>query len=214
MDQRFVQRNPPVKLSGNFFNTDILFQRGMIDEIMRGLTTTSIETFDQFLTKEVTNHLFEEKHRPFSGMDLAALNIQRGRDHGLQPYNEYRVICNLTRARSFDDLRREVARPIIERLKRTYDHVDDVDLFTGGLIETPLHGGLVGPTFGCILGVQFKNLRNCDRFWYENSDPLIRFTDAQLSEIRKITLSKIICDNCEKVDSEQRSSFDLPDPFL
>lgn len=214
MDGIFSKRDPPVKLSDHFFNPDLLFQPGMLDEIMRGLTTVPIETFDQFLTSEVTNHLFEEKEKRFSGLDLAALNIQRGRDHGLQTYNEYRVLCNLTRARTFDDLSREVARPIIERLKKTYEHVDDIDLFPGGLIETPLHGGLLGPTFGCILGIQFRNLRKCDRFWYENVDPLVRFTDSQLTEIRKVTLSRLLCDNCEAVDSEQRSSFDLPDPFL
>ncbi|KAF2367927.1 hypothetical protein FHG87_001306 [Trinorchestia longiramus] len=214
MDGIFAKRDPPVKLSNHFFNPDLLYQPGMLDEIMRGLTTVPIETFDQFLTSEVTNHLFEEKEKKFSGLDLASLNIQRGRDHGLQTYNEYRVLCNLTRARTFDDLSREVARPIIERLKRTFDHVDDIDLFTGGLIETPLHGGLIGPTFGCIMGIQFRNLRKCDRFWYENADPLVRFTDSQLTEIRKVTMSRLLCDNCETVDSEQRSSFDLPDPFL
>ena len=70
---------------------------------------------------------------------------------------------------------------------------------SGGLAETPLHGGLVGPTFACIIGIQFRNLRKCDRFWYENSNPLIRFTEAQLAEVRKMTLSKILCDNCDQV---------------
>ena len=42
-----------------------------------------------------------------------------------------RAICNLTRADNFAGLRREIAPPVIERLKRTYAHVDDVDLFTG-----------------------------------------------------------------------------------
>ena len=72
-------------------------------------------------------------------------------------------------------------------------------IFLGGLAETPLHGGLVGPTFACIIGIQFRNLRKCDRFWYENGNPLIRFTEAQLAEIRKITLSKVICENCDEV---------------
>ena len=47
-----------------------------------------------------------------------------------------RSICNLTRADDFNDLRREIAVPVIERLRRTYDHVDDVDLFTGKYILT------------------------------------------------------------------------------
>nr|XP_045625957.1 uncharacterized protein LOC123775117 isoform X1 [Procambarus clarkii] len=214
MDSIFAKRDPPVKLSDHFFNPDLLYQPGMLDEIIRGLTTVSMETLDQFITDEVTNHLFEDTKKPFSGLDLASLNVQRGRDHGLQPYNEYRALCNLTKARNFDDLHREIATPVIERLKRTYTHVDDIDLFTGGLIETPLHGGLVGPTFGCILGIQFRNLRMCDRFWYENADPLVRFTDPQLTEIRKVTLAKLLCENCDTVESEQRSAFDLPDPFL
>ena len=80
---------------------------------------------------------------------------------------------------------------MIERLRRTYEHVDDIDFFTGGLAETPLHGGLVGPTFACVIGIQFRNLRKCDRFWYESGNPLIRFTESQLAEVRKITLAKV-----------------------
>ena len=62
----------------------------------------------------------------------------------------------------------------------------------GGLAETPLHGGLVGPTFACVIGIQFRNLRKCDRFWYESGNPLIRFTESQLAEVRKITLAKVM----------------------
>ena len=46
--------------------------------------------------------------------------------------------------------------------------VEDVDLLVAGLSETPLEAGLVGPTFSCILGNQYKNLRRADRFWYES----------------------------------------------
>lgn len=50
----------------------------MIDEISRGLVSTPMESLDQFITGEVTNHLFEDRKIPFSGIDLVALNIQRG----------------------------------------------------------------------------------------------------------------------------------------
>lgn len=55
------------------------FQPGMIDEIARGLVATPMETLDQFITGEVTNHLFEDRKIPFSGVDLIALNVQRGK---------------------------------------------------------------------------------------------------------------------------------------
>lgn len=55
---------------------------------MRGLVATPMETLDQFITGEVTNHLFEDRKIPFSGVDLIALNIQRG-------FNQFPIFaCN------------------------------------------------------------------------------------------------------------------------
>ena len=85
---------------------------------MRGLVSTPMENQDQFLSGEITNHLFEERRIPFSGLDLAALNIQRGRDHGLRPYNEYRTACNLKKAQDFSDLSVEISADVIKRLRQ------------------------------------------------------------------------------------------------
>lgn len=87
------------------------------------------------------------------------------RDHGIPSYNNYRALCNLKRAATFEDLAREIPAEVIARLKRIYPTVDDIDLFPGGMSERPLQGGLVGPTFACIMAIQFRQLRKCDRFW-------------------------------------------------
>lgn len=92
-----------------------------MDNIIRGIVTQSIETLDNAITQEVTNHLLEDLKKPFSGMDLISLNLQRARDHGIPPYNNYRVICNLTRAKTFEDLAPETPRHLIDRLKSVYE---------------------------------------------------------------------------------------------
>ncbi|KAF0289714.1 Peroxidasin [Amphibalanus amphitrite] len=214
MDVNFGQKQPDVPLRGNFFNSDVMFDDQMVDDIMRGLISTPMENLDNHITGEVTKHLFEESGRPFSGLDLVSLNIQRARDHGIPAYNDYRAICNLKKASTFDDLSREIPRKLIEKMKQVYAHVDDIDLFSGGLSETPLQGGLVGPTFGCIIGLQFRFLKKCDRFWYETDDTTLRFTEQQLAEIRKVTMSRIMCQNCDQVDAVQRALFDMPQDFL
>ena len=90
----------------------------MIDELVRGMVNTPMETLDNYMTEEITNHLFEDKDIEHSGLDLAALNIQRGREHGIRSYNEYRAVCNLKRARTFEDLSREIKPELIDKLRR------------------------------------------------------------------------------------------------
>lgn len=70
----------------------------------------------------------------------------------------------------------------------------------------------MGPTFGCIIGEQFGRLRKGDRFWHENEPNAALHTDrtaftaCQLQEIRKITLSKVICANSEDIPTVTRSA--------
>jgi len=45
-----------------------------------------------------------------------------------------------------------------------------------GLSETPVEGGIVGPTFANVIGKQFELLKYGDRFWHETDDPTTRFT--------------------------------------
>ena len=60
----------------------------------------------------------------------------------------------------------------------TRSDVDDVDIFAGGMSERLVPGGMVGPTFACILGRQFRKLKVGDRFWYENGNARTAFTQG------------------------------------
>ena len=98
---------------------------------------------------------FKAKNSSF-GLDLVALNIQRGRDHGLPGYNAFRELCGLERVKEFEYLKDLIPEKIVDRLKLIYDSVDDIDLYVGGVGETSVRGGVVGPTFACLIADQVR----------------------------------------------------------
>ena len=78
------------------------------------------------------------------GQDLAAKNIQRGRDHGLQPYTKYKEFCGLTPLTANKPV--EISQQDWDNIQRVYSSVEDIDLFVGGLAEVGSGDGFVGPT--------------------------------------------------------------------
>ncbi|CAG4979280.1 unnamed protein product [Colias eurytheme] len=191
-------------------NPSNIWSMGAVDRLLLGMINQPIQKRDEFITEELTNHLFQTPHFDF-GMDLAAINIQRGRDHGVPPYTSWREPCGLSTIDGFEDLLRVMPARVVRKLKALYKHVDDIDLFTGGMAERPVIGGLVGPTFACIIAQQFSNLRKGDRFWYENGGFDSSFTPAQLQQIRRISLAQILCRTLDTVDSVQPFVFLSPD---
>ncbi|KRZ19195.1 Peroxidasin -like protein, partial [Trichinella zimbabwensis] len=216
MDPKHNTLMEQIRLKDMFFNITPLndFNRGGIQSMISGLIRTPAMAFDRFINQDLRNHLFEFKHEPFSGMDLPAINIQRARDHGIPGYNSYREVCGFKKAKNFQDLLDVIDQETIDDLKNLYKHVDDIDLFPGLISEKPISGALVGPTLGCLIGEQMQRLRKCDRFWYENDITETKFTPGQLSEIRKMTMAKIICNNSKNIKKIQPNVFDLPDNHM
>jgi hypothetical protein len=130
-----------------------------------------------FLMDQLTNHLFREGQNRW-GLDLASLNMQRGRDHGVPSYNAFRRYCGLPPARHWDDLTGVFTNDTLQRYVNIYATPDDIDLWSAGISERPSPGSMVGPVFGCIMGESFRNLRYGDRFWYENGGWPSSFTQG------------------------------------
>ena len=59
-------------------------------------------------------------------------------------YNSFREVCGLGRVKSFDLLSDLIPVKIVERLKLLYAHVDDIDLFVGGISEAAEAESLLG----------------------------------------------------------------------
>jgi len=107
-------------------------------------------------------------HRENFGEDLLALNLQRGRDHGIPGYNKFRQACGLRALSSWSEKPAEYDSDYWKKLKNVYEKVEDIDLFVGAIAEAPVRGGVLGPTFACLIAEQFKRLKQGDRFFYTN----------------------------------------------
>ncbi|KAI6223159.1 Peroxidase mlt-7 [Aphelenchoides besseyi] len=185
-------------VDGTLHSDRLIFQGG-IDPIIRGMMNTPLKR-PQRLTTTVTEQMF-------GSTDLGTINIQRGRDHGLPSYMDFRRMCGLSTASTFDGLSREImSAQARSNLERIYRSPDRVDFYAGAVLEDPVVRGLIGPTLACVVGPQFARTRDGDRFYFEN--PGI-FTRAQLTEIRRSSLARIICDNGDNIQTVSREAFRL-----
>ncbi|XP_021355680.1 myeloperoxidase-like isoform X2 [Mizuhopecten yessoensis] len=121
LNDRFEVQNQSFPLENVFFKPDLLFEQ--VPQLVRWISTFPCKKTDPFMVEAVQDRLF-------NGLDLAALNIQRGREHGLPSYTKYRKLCNLSIPKDFDDLEDHIDL-LKKKLETAYDHVDDIDLFVG-----------------------------------------------------------------------------------
>ena len=176
-----------LSLAEAFFNPAAIIDHG-IEPLLRGLSAQRAQEIDNYLVDEVRNFLFGPPGA--GGFDLASLNIQRGRDHGLPSFNQVRVDYGLDPVSDFSEIHPD---PLVQaNLALAYATVDDIDVWVGGLAERHLPGALVGETWKAIIADQFERLRDGDRFWYRGY-----LSPDRVQMVERQTLATIIRRNTE-----------------
>ena len=182
LDNDLNETREAMLLRDAFFNSTVVTETD-IDPLLKYLASDNAQEIDPMVVDDVRNFLFGAPGQ--GGFDLASLNIQRGRDHGIADYNTVRVAYGLPRITSFEQITSD--KSVQASLAATYGSVDNIDLWIGGLAEDHLPNSSVGTTFTAILVDQFTRLRDGDRFWYENS-----LSDNLVRDIRNTSLADII----------------------
>lgn len=175
-------------LKDAFFNPITLTELGTLDPYLKGMAVQTQQNMDSKVINDIRNFLFGQPG--FGGLDLASININRGRERGLTDYNTIRENVGLNRISFFQQVNSNAL--VFSRLQNLYLSVNRIDPWVGMLAESPIPGSIFGRTIHTILSDQFRNLRDGDRFYYWN-DPVL--TSEEKEYIQNITLRDIIMYN-------------------
>lgn len=148
----------------NFFRPAMEFEaKGGVEPLLRAAIKRRAQQLDLKIVDGLRNGLFKGIH----GMvhfDLAAMNIQRGRDHALPRYNEIRQVFGLRAATRFKDISSD--RQVRRRLRQAYGSVRKVEAWPGMLAEDHVGKAAFGELLVRTWIREFEDLRDGDsRYW-------------------------------------------------
>ncbi|CAG8543808.1 2373_t:CDS:2, partial [Dentiscutata erythropus] len=138
-------------------------------------------------------------------LDLAAIDIARGRLLGLPDYDTFRSVyhpagsvynnqsCNRTSEQDSVDCFNVVTNnlTIAKNLQQIYDKVNRIDPIIGMFAESKGKTTPLPPTISAIIKEEFIRKRSADRFWFEGS----KYTSDEIELIKTTTMRDIIMRN-------------------
>ncbi len=201
-------------LRNAFFNPTLIDgDPALIDSLLRGAANQRAEEIDTLMVDDLRTALFGPPGA--GGMDLAAINIQRGRDAGLPNYSELRSRHGQGSAASFTEITSDPE--LAAALADIYDDdINNVDAWVGGLAEDHVAGASVGSFFKAVIESQFDRLRDGDRFFYTGAeaglyqDGALDPTIAGIVDLDTLTLADVIQNNTD-VTGLQTNVFFVPE---
>ncbi|GLV42469.1 Dual oxidase [Carabus blaptoides fortunei] len=157
-----------------------------IDRVLMGMSVQFCEEEDHKIVEDLRGNVFGPLE--FPRRDLMAINIQRGRDHGLPDYNTARKAFGLpkvTNESHFINVEDDIKTKLVQMHNGNWDIIDT---WVGGILET---GDNPGELFSTIIKDQFRRIRDGDRFWFENKANGL-FTDDEILRIKDLKVYDII----------------------
>uniref|UniRef100_A0A2M3ZDU9 Putative chorion peroxidase n=1 Tax=Anopheles braziliensis TaxID=58242 RepID=A0A2M3ZDU9_9DIPT len=200
-----------VPLQTLFYRPKDLRKRDYFRQLIDSVLHQSAMALDTAYVDEVAHLLFGSVSRQI-GLDVLALDIQRGRDHGLARYVDYYALCNGgDRIDDWNQLESVMRPDDLAILRSTYARVEDVDLIVGGVAERPKAtaagvGAIVGPTFSCLIREQIE--RSLTEEKGQAGAEIDVLVDGMLKDYGA---ARFMCDTAP-VDRVQRDIFRLPSP--
>lgn len=177
-----------VQLRDAYFNPLTITLSGGIEPFLIGMGTQVQQRFDNKMIDDLRSFLFGSGN---VGLDLAAINIMRGRERGVADYNTIREYVGLPKIKDFSEITDDQAS--IDALKELYREVDALDQWVGMVSESNIDGSIFGELVTRIVEMQFRLLRDADRFYFEN----LELSESAMDAIRATTMRDIVMNNAD-----------------
>ncbi len=164
-----------------------------ISDLLCGAATHRCEPPDTVIVDSLRNMLFSHAFVNHT-LDLAALNIRRGRDHGLPRFQHLYKALGCGHIRSWEDVapHHSDIQHLLQHLYGSYWDDIEFDPWVGMLCETASnHDSMLGPATSKLICKQFEKIRDTDPYFYL-WDQVI---DPYKSEIEHIRLKDIVLRN-------------------
>jgi hypothetical protein len=175
MDEGLNQVRTTLPLALAFFNPGPVMVESSLNvaRIFIGQGAIAHDILDSRVQSGIRDRLFANNQMFAPGFDLTARNINRGRDHGLGTYNDYRVAAGLAPRLCPNDPRDcfnqlTANTEVANNLFNLYGDINNCDIWPCGMAEDSLEDSLLGETFTFLMADQFNRMRESDRTWYLN----------------------------------------------
>lgn len=163
----FNEFNKTFELKDMFLASNVIKKAEDIDFILNGIARTPCKERNLQLVDGLRNLLVET---PNIVQDLFALNVQRGRDHGMPDYNTMLKALSFPPLPDFYNITGNDKSAA--KIAKAYNNdINNIDLWVGIISEYAIPEGALGRVGTAVVAETFRRIRDGDSLWYSIAYP-------------------------------------------